>query len=195
MSSRSLKRWKEESAVALDRMEGAHRAIGGGAAGGRRYATQQISQSYLVLLSSHFQRFCRDLHSEAADHLLRSVDPKIHSIVYGALTTGRKLDQGNPNPGNLGADFGRLGMSFWPDVKGLHPRNERRVALLESMARWRNAIAHQDFVSQAQALAHRTEVTLSEVRTFRRACNELARHFDRAVVTFIKAIVGPKGGW
>ncbi len=175
-------------------MEQAYRAIVD-TAGRRRHATQQIIQGYLVLLSSHFQRFCRDLHSEAAGHLLRSVDPKIFSAVYGVLITGRKLDQGNPNPGNLGADFGRLGMSFWPDVKALHVRNERRLALLESMVRWRNAIAHQDFASQAQALGHRTEVTLSEVRTFRRACNELARSFDRAVGTFIEVMVGPGGGW
>ena len=134
MASLSLERWYVEAAAALDRMEQAHHAIGGSARG-RRYATQQINQSYLVLLSSHFQRFCRDLHSEAVDHLLAGIDARIRPIVHGALTTGRKLDQGNPNPGNLGADFGRLGMSFWPDVNALHRHNPGRQQRLDLMAR------------------------------------------------------------
>jgi hypothetical protein len=194
MASLSLKRWNTDAVEALDRMEMAHRAIGG-AARGRRYATQQINQSYLMLLSSHFQRFCRDLHSEATDHLLGNLDPTLGAIVRGVLTTGRKLDQGNPNAGNIGADFGRLGMSFWPSVKARDRHYVGRFARLESLARWRNAIAHQDFVSHAQALNKRTEVTLQEVRGFRRACSGLARHFDGALLAHIKAVVGPKGGW
>jgi hypothetical protein len=77
--------------------------------GGRRHAMQQINQSYLMLLSSHFQQYCRNLHSEAVGHLLGGIDPALHSFVSASLTVGRKLDQGNPNPGNLGADFGRAG--------------------------------------------------------------------------------------
>lgn len=37
-----------DAAIALDRMEPAHRAVGGSSPG-RRYATQQINQSYLVM--------------------------------------------------------------------------------------------------------------------------------------------------
>lgn len=33
----------------------------------------------------------------------------------------RKLDQGNPGPGNLGSDFGIFGASFWPEVQRLDP--------------------------------------------------------------------------
>jgi hypothetical protein len=102
-----------DAAIALDRMEHAHRAVGGSSPG-RRYATQQINQSYLVMLSSHFQQFCRDLHSEAVDHLLRGLDPALLPIVLSSLTSDRRLDRGNPTPGNLGSDFGRLGMTFWP---------------------------------------------------------------------------------
>ena len=115
MPSQSLTHWNERAAIALDRMEEAHRAVGG-TGRGRRYATQQINQSYLMLVSSHFQQFCRSLHSEAAGRLTSSLGPALRPIMFTALTVGRKLDQGNPNPGNLGADFGRLGMNFWDDV-------------------------------------------------------------------------------
>ncbi len=47
------------------------------------------------------------------------------------LTQGRKLDSGNPNPGNLGSDFNRFGLDFWAVVDRLDVRNpDRRGALL-----------------------------------------------------------------
>jgi hypothetical protein len=141
--SLSRRLWIEASAVALDRMESAHRAVGG-TSKGHRHAMQQINQSYLMLLSSHFQRFCRDLHAEAADHLAGSIDPRFGEVVRAALTLGRKLDQGNPNPGNLGSDFGRLGMRFWPELTSAQKRNGPRKDKLSKMTHWRNSIAHQD---------------------------------------------------
>lgn len=53
---------------ALGEIAAAHTAVGGQGSG-RRYATQEINHAYAVLLSSQFQRFCRDLHTEAAAHV------------------------------------------------------------------------------------------------------------------------------
>jgi hypothetical protein len=196
MPSQSLKHWNEQSAAALDWVEAAHRAVRGARRGGR-HATQQINQSYLMLLSSHFQQFCRSLHSEAAERLTRAVDPALRPMLQMALTVGRKLDQGNPNPGNLGADFGRLGMCFWDDVASFRKRNETRRAKLARMGHWRNAIAHQDFTSaiHVQELGGRTEIKLQEVRAFRRVCSDLARDFDAVVLAYIKTVAGPHAGW
>jgi hypothetical protein len=194
MASRSFNRWSADAVIALDRMEHAHRAVGG-ASRGRRYATQQINQSYLVLLSSHFQQFCRDLHSEGVDHLLGALTPTLLPIVQSEMTSDRKLDRGNPTPGNLGADFGRLGMRFWPDVKALHRHNELRSRRLELMGHWRNAIAHQDFAGNAQQLNSATEISLAEVRMFRSTCRGLAPYFDQAVLAHIKAVAGAASGW
>lgn len=196
MPSLSLKYWNETAAIALDRMESAHRAVGG-TGRGRRYATQQINQSYLMLLSSHFQQFCRSLHSEAAVHLVGGIDPALRPIVQLSLTVGRKLDQGNPNPSNLGADFGRLGMSFWRDVTSFRKRNPARKDNLAKMGHWRNAIAHQDFTSATHVheLGGRTEITLPEVRAFRSVCGGLARDFDAVVLAHIKTVAGQNAGW
>ena len=170
-------------------MEHAHRAVG-------RRAGLQLNQAYLVLLSSHFQLFCRDLHTETVDLLLREQSPSMLTIVKAVLLQARKLDSGNPNAGNLGADFGRIGMTFWPDVKALHPINTRRHAALEQMMVWRNAIAHQDFTSAAaRPLNGSTAIRLGEVRRFRRACNGLAIAFDAAALRYIKTLVGPQSRW
>src|SRR5262245_34628199 len=143
MPSQAYQFWTSVRASALDEIENAHRSVGG-TGPGRRYATQQINQAYAVLLASRFQRFCRDLHAECVDHVVRTVPSgPLQAVVRVALEFGRKLDHGNPNPGNIGADFDRLGLTLWPAVVAADGRNSGRQATLEELNRWRNAIAHQ----------------------------------------------------
>jgi hypothetical protein len=133
MPSLAFDLWFADRANALDEIESAHRSVGG-VGPGRRTATQQINQAYAVLLSSQFQGFCRDLHTECADYLLKSVnDPQLRAMLLLNLMVNRKLDRGNPNSGNIGADFGRLAISFWTAVEALQPRTPQRKAALEAL--------------------------------------------------------------
>jgi hypothetical protein len=141
------------------------------------------------MLSSQFQRFCRDLHSEAVDELASAVPSLVvRHIFRSQLTAGRKLDTGNPNPGNIGSDFGRFAMDFWTAVLALNVRNATRRASLEALNRWRNAIAHQDF-NPAQ-LGGTVELRLLQVRRWRTSCNLLAVQFDVAVAQRLTTILG-----
>lgn len=176
--------WNEGASASLDEIEAAHQAVGGDGRG-RRYATLQINHAYAVLLSSQFQGFCRDLHSEAADFVAANTQPPtVSAVLRLALTQGRKLDHGNPNPGNLGSDFARLGMEFWKQVGAIDGRKEARHKHLEALNTWRNAIAHQDWKRVGPNLQ------LGAVRSFRAACNGLARSFDRAVGDHLRGMVG-----
>ena len=113
MPSNSLLRWRGAAQADLDDIVDAHASVAG-AARGRRAATAQVTQAYAVLVSSHFQRFCRELHSEAIDHVVLSLaEPWARPIVANRLGEGRKLDTGNPNPGNIGSDFSRLAITLW----------------------------------------------------------------------------------
>ena len=169
----------------LDELVAAHRAVRGSARG-RRFATLQINHAYAVLLSSQFQAFCRDLHSEAVDVLVTSTSPSTnHSILRSALVQGRKLDRGNPNPGNVGADFGRLGFSFWPAVTARSHLNAKRQANLAALNDWRNAIAHQDWTSVGTSTLHRRTI-----ERWRSACNMLARAFDSVLRMHLSTLVG-----
>src|SRR5258708_7879414 len=126
MPSVSFGHWKTSSLNELDEIERAHQTVGG-ISRGRRYATLQLNYAYAMLLSSQFQRYCRDLHSEAINHLLSVVRPgSVRPVLREEFTLNRKLDKGNPNPGNIGADFGRLGMTFWQDVQRHSSRNASR---------------------------------------------------------------------
>jgi hypothetical protein len=114
MPSLAWQNWVGVRAAALDDLEAAHRALRG-TRPGVRTATQQVNQAYALLLAAHFLAFCRDLHTECVDALVPSLAfPAGHALVRRLLLLDRKLDRGNPNPGNIGADFGRLGPHFGP---------------------------------------------------------------------------------
>ncbi|MGL6094673.1 MAG: hypothetical protein ACRC7O_02580 [Fimbriiglobus sp.] len=173
--------------MALDEIEAAHRSVGGGGPG-RRYATHHINQAYAVLLSAQFQGFCRDLHTEAVDAIVSVTEPAaVRLIVRKELLANRKLDRGNPNPGNIGADYNRFGFTFWSAVAEADARNSARQALLEDLNRWRNAIAHQEF---DPAVLGGATLQMAQVRSWRSACNELAKCFDDVLRTELAAITG-----
>ena len=146
-----------------------------------------MNHAYVTLLSSQFQGFCRDLHTEAVAVIVAAVTPPVLGpIVQNVLVQGRKLDQGNPNPGNLGSDFGRLGMAFWPAVLALSG-NAAQQTELEALNVWRNAVAHQDWSKVGNP-----NLRLNQVRAWRRTCRALAKHFDAAVGDHLHGLVGAR---
>jgi hypothetical protein len=188
MPSRALRNWQTRSRKVLDEVEAAHAVVGGGR-GARGFARQQINQAYVVLLSSQFQRFCRDLYDESADHLIsRPEHAPLNPLLSGLLIRGRRLDRGNANPANIGADFERLGVNFWYAVRTRNRQNPVRQRRLEELNIWRNAIAHQDF--RDPALEAGTRVSLAQVRRWRSACNALAVEFDRVMELYLCGFFG-----
>ena len=142
-----------------------------------------------VLLSSQFQRFCRDLHTEATAHVVDSVTPAtLRPLVLARMLEARKLDRGNPNPSNLASDFRRFGVHLWAAVRARDTRNERRRQALAELSAWRNAIAHQDF--DPARLTPAPPLRFGAVQRWRSACNALTRDFDRVLADQLAIVVG-----
>jgi hypothetical protein len=189
MPSLSLPRWFAERSVVLDDHERAHRSVRGSGPGART-AAQQINQAYAVLLAAQFQGFRRDLHSEGADYFVLPVaDPDLRDMLRDNLVIGRKMDRGNPNPGNLGADFGRFNLAFWSVVEAHQAVNSSRKAGLEELNEWRNAIAHQDFPAPMLKAA-RPGLTLAQVQAWRKASDGLVRSFDQVLLVHLRTLTG-----
>ena len=108
-------------------------------------------------------------------------------VIQAALVLARRLDRGTPNPGNIGADFNRLGIELWPEIHRLDQRNEARQMRIAQLAEWRNAIAHDDFGREALVPLR---VQLATVRGWRRACDALAGSFDRVMRRYLASIMG-----
>lgn len=188
MPSVALHDWLTSRLVRLNEIEQAHQGIGG-TGPGRRHATLQVNQAYAVLLSAQFQGFCRDLYTESMLALIKPISqPALRQTLKEEFSLHRKLDRGNPNPGNIGSDFNRLGLEFWKAVELVDSRNSQRKRSLEELNTWRNAIAHQDFDSSA--LGGSTVLRLSQVRAWRSICDALAGSFDRAMETFLAQTTG-----
>jgi hypothetical protein len=189
MPSVALQNWSAARAAALNEIEHAHRSVGG-TGPGRRYLTQHINQAYAVLLSSEFQGFCRDLHDECTGYLVAPVTSTALLATYRSnLLFGRKLDTGNPNSGNIGADFNRFGITFWPAVDADSSRNPARRLALEALNRWRNAIAHSAFTPDMYK-GRRPSLHLVEVQEWRKACDGLAHSFDNVLCAHLHSTTG-----
>lgn len=189
MPLNSFTKWKGERTDALNEIENAHAIIGGNARG-RRYATQLINYSCAALLSSHFQGYCRDLHSECVDCIIGAVPGQLQGFSRIEFHLNRALDKGNPHPGGIGSDFDRLGIQFWPTIKQLNARNARRSKLLQELIDWRNAIAHQDF----GPVGGNPRLHLKKVRAWMSALGALAVEFDRTMYDYLFTLLG-KAPW
>ncbi|HEV3261219.1 MAG TPA: HEPN domain-containing protein [Gemmataceae bacterium] len=150
---------------------------------------QEYIRSYAVLLSSEFQGFCRDLHTECADGLVDSVNPvALRRVLRAQCVYGRKLDTGNPNAGNLGADFSRYLFDFWPAVLAIDPGHAVRQHRLAMLNAWRNAIAHHDY--DPAELGGTTTLTIPQVRDWRTDCDAFATAFDAVLRNHLQATTG-----
>ncbi len=184
LPSASLRTWNVERAARLDEIEAAHTAVGGGRRG-RRLAAEQVNHAYVVLLCSQFQGYCRDLHSECVDFVVRTVvAAPMRATVHAEFSRARRLDRGNPTSDAIGADFNRLGLEFWKTVGAIDVRNAGRRGRIDELVEWRNAIAHQDFSSRKLAPA---KLDLTAVRAWRRSCAALAETFDRVLARYLRA--------
>jgi hypothetical protein len=189
MPSISYREWMTTRANALDEIEAAHASVGG-TGRGRRYATQQINQAYAVLVASQFQGFCRELHTESVASVMAFINPPamVKPLVQAGFTQGRQLDSKNAQPGSIGSDFGLLGIKFWQEVYAHHPQNQMRKNSLEDLNKWRNAIAHQNFLEVSPNSP--PSLTLLQVRRWRSTCGRLARSFDEVMRTHLQSLTG-----
>jgi hypothetical protein len=77
----------------------AHVAVGGAAAG-RRWATQELNHAILLRLASEFQGFCRDLHDEAVLALVAAATPnnaQVSQVLALPFRTARRWTEATPN--------------------------------------------------------------------------------------------------
>jgi hypothetical protein len=187
MPSNAYLGWSSSRAAVLDEIESVHANVGG-TGRGRRYAAQQINRAYAVLLSSEFQGFCRDLHTECADKIIEMAPMRIHPVVRTQFQWGRVLDRGNPQAAGIGSDFNRFGVSFWVDVYTSHLNNKRRRESLDELILWRNAIAHNDFDSSV--FGSDPVLQLVQVRAWRSALNGLCQAFDTVMYNCLVKMLG-----
>jgi hypothetical protein len=122
------------------------------------------------------------------EHIVAATPANLQTLLRAQFDWGRALDRGNPNAGNIGSDFGRLGVVFWREMYAVNPQNRHRRDLLDELIEWRNAITHHDFSSTKFGGAG--TLRLAAVKRWRRALNRLARAFDKVMHAHLQSLLG-----
>jgi hypothetical protein len=128
-------------------------------------------RAFVLLLSAHFQGFCRDLYTECAVIVVAKVRPSLRALLQRQLTANRALDHGNPNVKNIRDDFERF--DFHLDLAAADPANPARITHLGELNRWRNIAAHHGTAPTGLA-----PLTLPAIQAWQSACNGLAVSLD-----------------
>jgi hypothetical protein len=138
-------------------------------------------RGYVVLLSAHFQGFCRDLYTEATHIIIAKVRPSLQALIQDQFTAHRKLDRGNPTYEHLKEDFQRFG--FVLDLRR-DPANPPRLNDLSALNKWRNVAAHQGTTAPAGI-----PLVLPSLRAWRASCDGLATSLDAMLYNNLRKIL------
>ena len=138
-------------------------------------------RGYVVLLSAHFQGFCRDLYTEATQVIASKVRPGFRLLIREQFSAHRNLDRGNPTYEHLREDFKRFGFTLDLTVD---PANAPRLAHLSALNKWRNVAAHQGPTIPAGIL-----LDLPSLRLWRTSCDGLASSLDAILYNNLRRIL------
>jgi hypothetical protein len=137
-------------------------------------------RGYVVLLSAHFQGFCRDLHTEAGQVIASKVRPRLRPLIQAQFSAHRSLDHGNPNVENLRKDFNRFGFTL--DLAA-DLANLARLQDLAALNRWRNVAAHQGKIPAGAPL------NFPSLQARRNSCNGLATSLDAVLYNELRKLL------
>ena len=179
MSSASLLQWQNDRMPRLQQIDlqcaGSLVAVPPNA-----HLIEENLCGYVVLLSAHFQGFCRDLYTEAAQVIASKVRPTLGPLIQEQFTAHRKLDRGNPTHDHLKADFKRFGLVL--DLSA-DPATRPCLAHLSALNKWRNAAAHQGIAPAGIPL------DLPALHVWRSSCDRLAFSLNHIVYDHPRAIL------
>ncbi|HVS36250.1 MAG TPA: hypothetical protein VMS17_11835 [Gemmataceae bacterium] len=182
MPSASLLRWQNDRRARLAEMD-AHCAAAAALAPPRPLLAEEGLRAYAMLLSGHFQGFCRDLYTESSQIIVAQVAAHLQGAVQMQFSAELKINSSNPTVETIRKDFERFGftLDFHADQA-----NGPRVTHLGEMNKWRNAIAHQ----RPTAPPGVPPLTLAGVQAWRVSCDGLAAWLDGILYNELRRILG-----
>jgi hypothetical protein len=130
-------------------------------------------RAYIMLLSAHFQGFCRDLHTECVVAVAASLPVGLQLMFQTQCLAGRDLDGGNPRFEAIRNDFERfyLGLNR---ALSFNVANATHVTHIGQLNSWRNYAAHQKTSPPAGA----GSLSLAAVQAWKNSCDSLATELD-----------------
>lgn len=181
MPSAALTHWSNDRMLRLAEFD-AHCAatLAGGAA--TALLADESLRGYVLLISGHFEGYCRDLYTECVQAFAITVPSSMFMTIHKQFLAELKLNIQNPSIETIRKDFERFDI-----ILDLHaePANGPRLTHLGHLNKWRNAIAHQN-TGLPKGLA---ALTFTDVQSWRISCDGLATWLDGKMYRSLSAIL------
>lgn len=149
------------------------------------HLAEENLRSYVMLLSAHFQGFCRDLYSECAQIVTASVASAMQYLIQSQCHAGCELDRANPHFETIRKDFERFGLQLNVELAA-NPANAARIAGIRHLNSWRNYAAHH----KASMPTAGGPFTLATVQGWRNSCDALATELDGIMYNRLQTALG-----
>lgn len=185
MPSAALTEWTNDRIARLAQVE-AHCAAIAATTPPNPTLLDESLRGYAMLLSAHFQGFCRALYTECSQVFGTFVAPGLLATVQSQFATKLSLNHSNPTVGTLRDDFERFGIAL--DLAAADPANPLRITHLGHLNHWRNTAAHRRTSPPPPGIPG--VLTLADVQVWRTSCDGLAASLDAIMYNEMLRITG-----
>jgi hypothetical protein len=185
MPSLALTQWTNDRMVRLAQVH-AHCAAVLALAPPNPTLLDESLRGYVMLLSAHFQGFCRALYTESAQVVAAAVPANLLATIQAQLSAKLSLNKMNPTVATLRDDFERFGFTL--DLPAADPANPLRITHLGHLIYWRNTAAHH--LTAPAPTGVPAVLTLPDVLSWRTSCDGLAQSLDGIMYNELLRILG-----
>jgi hypothetical protein len=192
MPSNSLLAWRTDRRPRLDLIEAQNLALAATPSPDPRAIDENL-RGFVMLLSAHFQGFCRDLHTECVQAVTGALPAAFQPLVQALCVADRKLDGGNPRYAALKGDFERFRFDLTAALTqdpalppAVRAANAGHITRVDHLNAWRNYVAHHNPTPPVQG----GPLTPAAARLWTDSCDGLASELDRVMYDRILALTG-----
>lgn len=147
-------------------------------------------RGYAMLLSAHFQGFCRALYTECAQVFGATLAIDLQATIQIQFSAKLGLNRNNPTIQVIRDDFERFGFTL--DLAGANPSNPFRITHLGHLNYWRNTAAHHRTSPPPPGMP--AVLTYADLQNWRMSCDGLATSLDDIMYNQLQGILGV-GPW
>ena len=192
MPSHALTNWQTIRLPRLDRVDAQNVAIGASVPPSPDLADENL-RGYVMLLSAHFQGFCRDLHSECVQAVAGIIPASVILMFQVICQQGRQLDKANAKYEGIRIDFERFDLdltaALTTDPALSAPQilaNRGHINRINHLNDWRNYAAHHNPLPPA----HGGPLVLATVQIWKASCDGFATELDRIMYNQLQVLTG-----
>ena len=188
MPSNSLLEWQNNRLSRLNFVDDQNIALAAATPPNPQLIDENL-RGYVMLISAHFQGFCRDLHTECVQAVANAVPPPMLLIFQTLCGRDLELDGANAKYASIKTDFERFGFDLTVALRAdqkVAKINDGLVTRIGHLNAWRNYAAHHNKLPPD----HGGPFTLATIQAWKNSCSDLAIVLDGLMYNQLRVITG-----